>query len=243
MAIRNNCRKCFQILINAGEDLFLETGDVSPLLCALDHRKLPSTADLHTVNFEPPFIISSERLNVLVQEIVTNGADFEIVWNKAVWMSTTVDILAGRELAHIFCIRSYGFGGNLPVVQQRVAYFRALALNAADEAMSLLCYAYYTPSKEDVTVVETRRNRRRFAANTYNPPQGQSEDTEPLAKALEKFRSNSRSLENVCVIAIRKLISDNVLYKAPKLGLPKRLIDLVTFENAPNFATEIKLVK
>ena len=243
MAIRNNCKKCFQVLIDAGEDIFLETGDVSPLLCALDHRKLPSTTDLHTINFEPPFIISSERLNVLVQEIATNGTDFEIVWNKAVWMSTTVDILAGRELAHIFCMRSYGFGGNLPVVQQRVAYFRALALNAADEAMSLLCYAYYTPSKEDVTVVETRRNRRRFAANTYNPPQAQSDDTEPLVKALENFRSNSRSLENLCVIAIRKLISHNVLYKAPKLGLPKRLIDLVTFENSPSFATEIKLVK
>ena len=241
MAIRNNCKKCFQVILDAGEDMFLETGNVSPLLCALDHRKSPT--DLHLVNFEPPFIVSSEGLNTMVKEIASKGADFELVWNKAVWVSTTVDILAGREMAHIFCIRSYGFGGSLPVVQQQVAYFRALALNAADEAMSLLCYAYYNPSEEDVTVVETRRNRRRFGATTYNPPQGQSEDTEKIAVALEKFRTKPRSLENLSIISIRKTISDNVIYKAPKLGLPNRLVNLVTFENAPSFTTEIKLVK
>ena len=241
MAIRNNCKRCFQVILDAGEDMFLETGDVSPLLCALDYRK--NSTDQHSMHFEPPFIISSERLDTMVQEIASKGADFELVWNKAVWVSTTVDILAGREMAHIFCIRSYGFGGNLPVIQQQVAYFRALALNAADEAMSLLCYAYYTPTIEDVTVVEKRRNKRRFSANTYNPPQDQSEDNEKIAVTLEKFRTNPRSLENLCVIAIRKTISDNVIYRAPSLGLPNRLVDLVTLENAPSFATEIKLVK
>ncbi len=242
LAIRNNCRTCFQVLLDAGEDIFLETDEISPLLSALDHRKLSVGVDLHTMNYEAPFIIGSERLASMVERIASQGADFRLVWNRAVWVTTTVDLLAGRELAHIFCIRCFGFGGNLPVVQQQTAYFRALALNDADEALSLLCFAYYTPSSEDVTVVQNRRSRRRFGATTYTPPQGQNERTEQIAQALETFRTNPRCLENLCVIAIRKAICDNVLYKAPMLGLPNKLKDLVTFEHPPSFSTEITLV-
>ncbi len=243
LAIRTNCKSCYQELLDAGEDIFLETNEISPLLSALDcRRSFTNSQGLHTLNYEPPFIISSDRLSSTVRDLAHQGADFGLVWNRAVWVTTTVDVLAGSELAHVFCIRCYGFGGHLPVVQQQTAYFRALALNAADEALSLLCFAYYTPSAEDVTVVQTRRNRRRFGAHVYQPAQERNADTEKMARALEAFRTNPRSLQNLSVITIRKTISDNVLYKAPKLGLPSRLTDLVTFENAPGFSTEIRLV-
>ncbi len=236
LAIKNNCMQCFMKLIRAGENPFIEVNGISPMLCALvSANTWRNGLDFHRLTFNPPYVISALRLETMVQHLISIGADLDLVWKKAVWSTTSVDISQGSMPAHVLCIRAYSFSKFVPVVEQQTAYFRALARNSADEAVILYCYAHYMPSKEDVTIVEHRGNAsarpRRTGPGAQRTSDEEKENTVQVMSLLDHFRKNPRTLENISTIAARKAIGGNILHRVSHLSLPIRLSNLITLQD------------
>ncbi len=234
LAIKNNCMRCFRKLIRAGENPYIDVNGISPILCALASANTwRNGLDSHKITFNPPYVISALRLETMVQHLVSIGVDLDLVWKKAVWSTTSVDINQGSMPAHVLCIRAYSFSKFVPVVEQQTAYFRALARNNADEAVILYCYAHYVPTKEDVTIVEHRARPpvRRAGPGSQRASDEEKENTVHLMSLLDHFRRNPRTLENISIVSVRKAIGGNILHRISYLPLPRRLSNLITLQD------------
>ena len=215
-AIFDNCMACFELCMEQAVDIsapFTNRHNVRPVLFAIQNspRYMDGAAQWQIA--EPK--VTFKRLPI-VRYLIEAGAELGHWWQEDIFENLCHQ--RPSEELFLLLVRAYGFQLDDPSMASE-AYI-TLVFDGLIHSSRLLCQAGYTPTEDQIRV--TGNLWRRI----------ESEEKRVIfqeIKDLVKHRqTHPLSLQECCVISVRGLLNDNVIYKSNLLSLPTKLKDMIT---------------